>query len=179
MGIQSYFVGIVGFAAYIFAFLLFLRLPTKLGWFLLEIFFGLIFHVLGTIAGSLIVDQFSYWYATSVYFFLWFCFFFVTSIYSASVSIGIIDYLYNQPEQVAVIDEVYQNCVVKEFEKRAQFLVATEQVQKMNDCYVITPKGRITAQRLMKINQILGMEVNPYYSPTSTLLESDTGYSNQ
>jgi hypothetical protein len=179
MSAESYLVGFIGFTAYVIAFLLFLRLPIKFGWFLLEILLGFIFNIICTFAGYLIVDQFSYWYEASLYFFLWFCFFFVTSIYSVSVSIGIIEYLYDQPEQAASIKEIYQNCVVKDFEKRAEFLVATKQVQKTDEGYQITPKGRMTAHRLLKINQILGMEVNPYYSPTSTSLKNSTSYFDQ
>jgi len=172
MGGGSYFVGFLGFIVFLVIFLVVLRRPVKTGWFLLEIWIGLIVHILCSISGFLLVEEFSYWYQTSLYAFLWFCFFFVSSIYSASVSVGIISYLYKRPNHTASLPEVYQNCIVRVFEERAEFLVATKQVQKTNEGYLSTPTGKRTANQLQLINKVLGMESRGFYSSDSTLLEN-------
>ncbi|HEX2996547.1 MAG TPA: hypothetical protein VHP14_17105 [Anaerolineales bacterium] len=168
---ESYLIGFLGFVIFLIAFLVILRQPVKTGWFLLEVWTGFIVHIVCSIFGFLLVEGFSYWYQTSLYAFLWFCFFFVSSIYSASVSVGIISYLYKQPNRTASLLDVYQNCIVRVFEERAEFLIATHQVQKADQGYMITPAGRKTVDQLRKINKLLGMESRGFYSSDSTLLE--------
>jgi len=171
MGGESYFIGFVGFVTFIIIFWILLQVPIKTGWFIKELSSGFVVHVLTSIAGFALVENFSYWYQAALYAFLWFCFFFVSSIYSASVSIGIISYLYKQPEYKATLDDVYKNCVVHVFEERVEFLVATKQVQETDKGYISTAIGRNTANQLRLINKILGMESQGFYSSSSTLLE--------
>lgn len=169
MGGESYLVGFIGFLAFVILFLVLLQLPTKIGWFVQQILTGLIVHILTTIFGFMIVNDFSYWYQASLYAFLWFCFFFVSSIYSASVSVGIISYLYDQPQYTAPLDDVYQKCVVQVFEERVEFLIAMNQVQETDQGFISTVSGRNTANRLRLISKILGMESQGFYSSNSTL----------
>ncbi len=167
---ESYFIGFLGFIAYLILFLILLRFPLRIGWFILEILTGLIIHLLCSIAGLIFSDGFSYWYQASLYAFLWFCFFFVSSIYSASVSVGIISYLYEQPNHAAPLDQIYQDCIVRVFEKRAEFLVATKQAQKTHQGYLATAMGKRTVHRLQIIQKILGMESQGFYSSDPVLL---------
>jgi hypothetical protein len=169
---ESYFAGFVSFIAFMVTFLVLLRAPLKTGWFLLEILTGVVIHILSSIAGFILIEGFSYWYQASLYAFLWFCFFFVSSIYSASVSIGIISYLYDQPQYTASLQDVYQNCVANVFEQRVEFLVAQGLAQKTGEGYITTPKGKNTVRQLQLINKTLGMESQGFYSSTSTLVES-------
>lgn len=174
MNTASYLVGLIGFIVFITVFLVLQQFPIRANWFLLEIASGLIIHIPSSIAGFLFIEEFSYWYQASLYAFLWFCFFFITSIYSASVSVGIINYLYKQQQHTASLSDVYQNCVVNDFKERVEFLVATNQVQKTDRGYVITPTGRKTARQLQLINTVLGMQSQGFYSCDSTLLEYRT-----
>jgi hypothetical protein len=171
MGGESYFAGFVSFVIFMATFLVLLRAPLKIGWFLLEILTGVVIHILSTIVGFILIENFSYWYQASLYAFLWFCFFFVTSIYSASVSIGIISYLYNQPQQTVSLRDVYENCVENVFGQRVEFLVAQGLAQKTEQGYISTPKGKSTVHQLQLINKILGMESQGFYSSISTLTE--------
>lgn len=174
MGGESYFIGFLGFVIFLVILLVFLHRSRKTGWFLLEIWIGLIVHILCSIAGFLLVDEFSYWYQASLYAFLWFCFFFVSSTYSTSVSAGIISYLYKQPNHTASVSDVYQNCVIQVFKERVEFLIATKQVQKTNQGYMITPTGKRVADRLQSIKKIFGMESQGFYSADSNLLGKKT-----
>jgi hypothetical protein len=175
MAIQSYFIGLLGFVAFVISFMILLRFPLRIGWFALEILTGLIIHLISSLTGFLLVDAFSYWYQASLYAFLWFCFFFVTSIYSASVSVGILSYLYKQPNYTAPLDNIYQHCIVRVFEKRAEFLVATKQAQKTDQGYIATTSGKRTVRRLQLIQKILGMESQGFYSSDPILLIDKEG----
>jgi hypothetical protein len=179
MALASYLVGLIGFLAFVAIFLLLLHVPTGSGWFTLEILTGLVVHVLTSIAGSMLLESYSYWYQASLYAFLWFCFFFVTSIYSASVSVGIISYLYKQPDQRAPIEQVYQDCVVRVFKERIEFLILTKQIQETQLGYISTTTGKRTAQQLHRINQILGMQSQGFYSSNPIDFEKEDGTSNK
>lgn len=168
-GMLSYFAGILSFIVFVTVFLIFLRLPLKTGWLILEILTGIIVHVISSIASFILLDDFSYWYQASLYAFLWFLFFFVTSIYSASVSIGILHYLYRQPRYMAPLQDVYQNCVENVFKQRVEFLVAQGMAEKTEQGYISTRKGRNTVQKIQLTNKILNMESQGFYSSASTL----------
>lgn len=172
MAVASYLLGLLGFFAFVTIFLLLLHLSLKTGWFALQILTGLIVHILTSITGSMLLESYSYWYQASLYAFLWFSFFFVTSIYSASLSVGIISYLYKQPDQRASLDQVYQDCVVRVFKERIEFLILTKQIQSTQLGYISTDTGKRTAQRLRLINKILGMESRGFYSADITHFES-------
>jgi hypothetical protein len=175
MAIESYLIGLSGFIVFVLSFMILLRFSLRMGWFLLEILTGLVIHIISSVAGFILLDTFSYWYQASLYAFLWFCFFFVTSIYSASVSVGILSYLYEQPNYTASLSEIYQQCIVRVFEKRAEFLVAAKQVQKTDQGYIATSAGIRTARRLQFIQKILGMESQGFYSSDPVLLVTEKG----
>lgn len=170
MAAASYFIGLLAFVAFLISFMILLRLPIQLSWFVLEILTGLVIHLIASVVGFILLEDFSYWYQASLYAVLWFCFFFVSSIYSVSVSIGIISYLYDQPSHCAQLDEVYQHCIIRDFEKRAEFLVATRQAQKTEQGYLSTAAGKRTARRLQLIQKILGMESQGFYCSDPVLL---------
>ncbi len=107
---------------------------------------------------------FAYWYGASVYAFLWFCFFFGSSIYSVSVSLGIIRFLFEQPGKNASLKEIYDHCIQVPFQERANFLVATKQTKLIDGFYSITPAGKLTVKRLRLVHMILGMESHGFYS---------------
>ena len=165
----SYFAGFISFIVFIALFLILLRLPSKVGWFLLEILTGLTVHLTSSIIGLVFIDGFSYWYQASLFAFLWFCFFFVTSIYSASVSIGIISYLYTQPRHSALLQDIYQNCVENVFKQRAEFLFEQQLAKKTEQGFVSTDKGKAYVKQLQRINLLLRMEGQGFYTSTSTL----------
>ena len=179
MAAYSYLIGFLGFTAFVLSFMILLRLPLHIGWFALEILTGLVIHIIFSVAGFILFDGFSYWYQASLYAFLWFCFFFVSSIYSVSVSLGIITYLYNQANYTAPLDEVYQHCITKAFEKRAEFLVATKQAQKTDQGYVSTAVGKRTAHRLQLIQKSLGMESQGFYSSDPVVMINKEGIKQQ
>ena len=179
MSAQSYLIGLLGFIAFVISFMILLRFPLRIGWFVLQILTGLGIHLIFSFAGFILFDGFSYWYHASLYAFLWFCFFFVSGIYSASVSIGIISYLYNQPNHTAPLDKVYQHCIIEAFEKRAEFLVTTEQAQKTDQGYLATPVGKRTAYHLQFIQKALGMESQGFYSSNPILLVNEEGIKQQ
>ena len=175
MSAQSYFIGLLGFLAFVVSFMIILRFPLPIGWFVLEILTGVVIHIVFSLAGFMLFDEFSYWYQASLYAFLWFFFFFVNSIYSSSVSVGILSYLYEQPNYTAPLNEIYQRCIVRVFEKRAEFLVATKQAQKTDQGYLATSAGIRTAHRLQFIQKILGMESQGFYSSDPVLLATEKG----
>jgi hypothetical protein len=164
MATLSFLIGAAGFVVYTLLFIVLLRLRFRLGWFLLELVLGLMVHVLTSILGAIWIPGFSYWYNLSLYAFLWFCFFFVTSIYSVSVTVGIIHYLYNRPDHSASLGEIYEYCILIPFKERAGFIVSIGQAQKTDQGYVSTPAGKLTVRRIRWINKILGMESKGFYT---------------
>jgi len=171
MAVLSYLIGALGFVVYALLFMFLLRLRLRLGWFLLELVLGVLVHALTSALGLFWITGFSYWYNLSLYAFLWFCFFFVSSIYSVSVTLGIIRYLYDKPNHSASLEEIYEYCIEAPFKERAEFLVNTGQAQKMDRCYVSTIAGKQTVQRMRRINKMLGMEISGFYTPLKGDLE--------
>jgi hypothetical protein len=160
----SFLVGLVAFLIYVSIFIVLLRLKWRLGWLYSEIFTGIAVHLLSSVTGFIWIQDFSYWYNASLYAFLWFCFFFVTSIYSVSVTVGVIRYLFQQPGYVASNEDIYQHCIVSTFMERSEFLAKNKQVQKKDGGYIISFSGRRTVNNLVLVQKILGMESQGFYS---------------
>ena len=160
----SFLVGLISFVVYLLIFLTIGRLIPTIGWLGLELFFGSICYILGAIAGFLLIDDFSIWYALSLFAFCWFCFFFVSGIFYVSVSVGIIYFLNHHPERSASIDEVYQECIVKQFYNRIDFMVRSGLVDHSESGYFISKAGRSNVNRIQLIKKILKLETTGYYS---------------
>ena len=175
MVIESYLAGIISFIVFVVLVIVLLRSPLPLGWFILEILLGIIVHLFSSITGFLIIQGFSYWYQASLYAFLWFCFFFVSSVYSASISVGIISYLYKQSNHTAPLNGVYQHCIVEPFEKRVEFLTTTKQIQKTEQGYIATLSGEKTVYYLRLIQKTLGMANQGFYSSIAELEGDNLG----
>ena len=166
MAVESYLVGVTGFLLFVVLYIAQQRLGWSVGWFAKEILLGFLVYLLSIVAGFLWVKEFSYWYCTSIYSFLWFFFFFVSSIYSVSVSLGIITYLYQQPGKTATVTKIHEQCILAEFRKRVEFLILTKQVQNVERGYIATPTGKQTVRRLRLIHRLLGMKSHGFYSAT-------------
>ncbi len=166
MAAESYLVGMAGFILFVLLFVALQRSHLSIGWFVLMILTGLLVHLVSTLAGYLWVQEFSYWYSTSVYAFLWFCFFFACSIYSVSVSLGIINYLYEQPGKTAPLTKIYEQVILASFRERAEFLITTGQAQKDERGYIATPVGKQTVKRLRLVQKVLGLKSYGFYSAT-------------
>jgi hypothetical protein len=171
MNWESFLVGFVAFILFVALIILLLRLRLSLGWLYTEILAGITVHIISSIAGFILVQEFSYWYYASLFAFLWFCFFFVTSIYSVSVSVGVIKYLYKEPNYLSSQEDVYQKCIVSSFSERAEFLVKNKLVQKRGMGYLITASGRKTVHYLQLAQKILGMESYGFYTQPSNGLK--------
>jgi hypothetical protein len=165
---ESYFVGMAGFLFFTLLFIALQQYHMPIGWFALIIITGLGVHLLSTAAGFLWMRSFSYWYSTSVYAFLWFCFFFGCSIYSVSVSLGIIQTLYGQQGKTAPLSRIYEQCILASFHERAEFLIATGQAQKVEQGYIATPAGLQTVQHVRWVQKVLGLKSYGFYSETPT-----------
>jgi hypothetical protein len=126
----SFLIGAAGFVVYALLFMVLLRTRLREGWFLLELGLGAMIHVLTSIMGAVWITGFSYWYNLSSYTFLWFCFFFVSSIYNVSVTLGIIRYLYHKSDHSASMGDIYQYCILEPFRERAGFFVSNGQAQQ-------------------------------------------------
>jgi hypothetical protein len=164
MAPESFLIGFISFIVYIVVFLTFGRVITTVGWLGLELFFGSICFVAGAITGFWLIDNFSIWYALSIFAFCWFCFFFVSGIFYVSVSVGIIYYLNHHPQQSASIDDVYQECIVKQFSNRIDFMVSSGLVDHSESGYFISKAGIATVSRIQLIKRILKLETTGYYS---------------
>jgi hypothetical protein len=164
MAAESFLFGIASFVLFMLVFIALQRANLKIGWFSLIILTGILIHILASIAGLIFFPGFSYWYSTSIYAFLWFCFFFVCSIYSVSVSLGIINYLYRKPDKTAPLQQIYNDCIKSPFQERADFLVSSGQAIRIDEKYISSPAGNRTARWLKLINKTLGMEIHGYYS---------------
>jgi hypothetical protein len=173
MAAESYWFGLAGFCAYVVLFLILRRLRPQTGWFLLELTLGILVGLLAAVAGFLWLDEFSIWYHTALFAFLWLCFFFVSSIYSVSVSVGIIRYLQAKPGHAAEADEIYRQCVVEPFVERVEFLAASEQVQNTEGGYRLTSQGQVTVRRLRAIQSLFGMTNRGFYTAASRPIDRD------
>jgi hypothetical protein len=164
MAPESFLVGLISFVVYILIFLTVGRLIPSIGWLGLELFFGSICYIVGAIAGLWLIDNFSIWYALSLFSFCWFCFFFVSGIFYVSVSVGIIYFLNRRPEQSASIDEVYQECILKQFSNRIDFMVRSGLVDHSQSGYLISKAGKSNVKRIQMVKKILKLETTGYYS---------------
>jgi hypothetical protein len=173
MAAASYLVGMAGFVFFALLFIVLLHLRLPIGWFTLMIITGLGVHLISTAAGTIWVRSFSYWYSTSIYAFLWFCFFFGCSIYSVSVSLGIISFLYKQPGKTAPLSELYEQCIQASFRERAEFLIATGQAQKVKRGYIATPAGIQTVRRVRWVQKVLGLKSYGFYSNAPAGVDDD------
>ncbi len=173
MPAESFLVGMAGFLFFALLFIALQQLRLPIGWFALIIITGLGVHLLSTVAGTIWLKSFSYWYSASVYAFLWFCFFFICSIYSVSVSLGIIHYLYGQPGKTAPLSKIYKQCILASFRERAEFLIATGQAQKVERGYIATPAGIQTVRRVRWVQKVLGLKSYGFYSTTPAGVEAD------
>jgi hypothetical protein len=173
MAAASFLMGVTGFLLFVILFIFLLRIHLPIGWFTLELAIGFWVHILSVVAGFFWVRGFSYWYAASIYALLWFCFFFGSSIYSVSVSLGIISFLFKQPGKNASINEIYAHCIRIPFQERADFLVGTRQAQLMDGFYSATPGGKLTVKRLRQVQNWLGMKSGGFYSKNPEELAID------
>jgi hypothetical protein len=164
MAPESFLVGLISFVVYILIYLTLSRLFPTRGWLGLELFFGSICFIVGAIAGFWLIDDFSIWYALSLFAFLWFCFFFVSGIFYVSVSVGIIHFLNHHPLRSASIDQVYQECIVEQFSNRIDFMVSSGLVDQSQSGYFISKTGKFTVNRIQLIKKILKLETTGYYS---------------
>jgi len=161
---ESFLVSLISFMVYIFIFLTAGRLLPSIGWLGLELFFGSICYIVGAIAGFWLINNFSIWYALSIFAFFWFCFFFVSGIFYVSVSVGIIYFLSQRPERSASIEEVYQECIEKQFYNRIDFMVSSGLVDRSESGYFISKAGKSNVKRIQSIKKILKLETTGYYS---------------
>jgi hypothetical protein len=160
----SFLVGLISFVVFILIFLTVGRLIPSIGWLGLELFFGNICYIVGAIAGLWLIDNFSIWYFLSLFAFCWFCFFFVSGIFYVSVSVGIIYFLNQCPDRSASIEEVYQECIVKQFYNRIDFMVRSGLVDHSQSGYFISKVGKSNVNRIQLIKKILKLETTGYYS---------------
>lgn len=174
MAAASYLVGMAGFVLFALLFIAVQRLRLPIGWFTLMIITGLGVHLFSTAAGYIWIQAFSYWYSASVFAFLWFCFFFGCSIYSVSVSLGIIHYLYEQPGKTAPLSKIYEQVILASFRDRAEFLLNTGQAQKVEQDYIATPAGLQTVRRVRWIQKVFGLKSYGFYSTTSEQVETNS-----
>ena len=164
MAPESFLVSLISFMVYIFIFLTAGRLLPSIGWLGLEIFFASVCYIIGAIAGLWLINNFSIWYSLSLFAFCWFCFFFVSGIFYVSVSVGIIYFLNQCPERSASIEEVYQECIAKQFSNRIDFMVRSGLVEHSESGYLISKAGKSTVRRIQLIKKILKLETKGYYS---------------
>jgi hypothetical protein len=164
MAPESFLVGFVGFGAYTAIYLLLLRSKSSTGWFALQVLTGILVFITSAGLGFWLVDGFSLFYALSIFGFFWFCFFFVTSIFYVSVSIGIIHYLNAQPEKSSTVEELYQECIRKPFIHRVHFMERLGAITHSEQGYSITDKGKRTVRRIKILQNVLGLKSRGYYS---------------
>jgi hypothetical protein len=164
MAPESFLVGFAGFGVYTFIYLLLLRTKLSAGWFVLQVLTGILVFVASAGFGFRFVDGFSFFYALSIFGFFWFCFFFVTSIFYVSVSVGIIHYLTTQPGNSSTIEELYQECIRKPFTHRVQFMEKLGAITHSEQGYLITDRGERTVRRIKNLQNALGLKSRGYYS---------------
>lgn len=164
MAPESFLVALISFVVYILIYLSIGRIISKVGWLGLELIFGSICYLIGAFIGIKVINNFSIWYDLSLFAFCWFCFFFVSGIFYVSVTVGIIHFLDHRPNKSASIDEVYQECIVKQFANRIDFMVRSGMIDHSPEGYLLSETGKATVRRIQLIKKILRLETSGYYS---------------
>ncbi|MDD5367996.1 MAG: hypothetical protein PHQ40_02830 [Anaerolineaceae bacterium] len=164
MAPESFLFGLGSFAFHILVFLGLLRVKLPFGWLPLQVTTGLLSFCAGSAIGYAAFPDFSVWYALSIFGFGWFCFFFVTGIFYVSVSVGIIHYLYYQPGSSSSLDDLYKECIVDPFARRASILAQTGLVKQTDSGYEITKRGLALVARIRNIRKILHLDERVFYS---------------
>ena len=95
----------------------------------------------------------------------------MTSVFSASVSVGIIIQLLESPSQRLPLSEIFHRCVSIPFRERAEFLIRSGLVIKVNDRYEITKAGVTAVRFFQKFQNLFGMTSQGFYSSEDSLAE--------
>ena len=160
----SFAAGLVAFIIYIVVFLVLMRFQLKVDWFTLQLIIGSLIHVISSVFFFYIMKGFLYWYALGIFSVCWFCFFTLSTAIYVSISANILRTINRQPEHALSLDEIFNLCIRKPFETRAEFLVVSKLAQKRETGYRISAAGKKNAQRVRAIRHFLGMEGSGLYS---------------
>lgn len=114
-------------------------------------------HALGVALGILVVPQFQYWDAASIFGFCVMGYVFAFGAVYKSVSLDILLGLFDRPEQTAPLSEIIDRQVPDLFRGRIQNLVEGGLVEPLDSHFDATAAGRTMASRVGRLRQAFGI----------------------
>lgn len=114
-------------------------------------------HGVGIVLGILIVPQFQYWDAASIFAFCVMSYVFAFGAVYKSVSLDILLGLAGRPEQTAPVSDVVEHQVPRLFQGRAQILVDGGLVEQTDSRFAATAAGRQMASRIGWMRRVFGI----------------------
>ncbi len=160
----SLWIGIFAVIFHVLVYLLVIRIPLKIGNLQRQLVQGAVIYFVAVGICSLMVNDFSFWHFSAVYYFGCVAYFFTTSVVFTSLSVKTLNMLINRPDQSLPSDEIYQECILSPFEERAEMFINNGAAEKVDNLYNITPAGRRYVERLRSIRKLLGVETTGFYS---------------
>ncbi|WP_247551201.1 hypothetical protein [Bradyrhizobium sp. 138] len=114
-------------------------------------------HCLGVMLGILVVPQFQYWDAASIFGFCVMGYVFAFGAVYKSVSLDILLGLINRPEQRAPLSDIVERQVPALFQGRIGNLVDGGLVEPVDSHFAATAAGRATAGRVGRLRRAFGI----------------------
>ncbi|MGL9616889.1 hypothetical protein QRQ56_02720 [Bradyrhizobium sp. U531] len=118
---------------------------------------AIITHALGVVLGILVVPQFQYWDAASIFGFCVMGYVFAFGAVYKSVSLDILLGLFDRQEQTAPLSEIVDRQVPDLFRGRIQNLVEGGLVEPLDSRFDATAAGRTMADRVGRLRQAFGI----------------------
>ncbi|MBR0975084.1 MULTISPECIES: hypothetical protein [Bradyrhizobium] len=118
---------------------------------------AIVSHGFGVVLGVLIVPQFRYWDAASIFAFCVMGYVFAFGAVYKSVSLEILLSLVDRPERTAPLSEVVERQVPHLFQGRAKILVDGGLVEQVDSRFAATAAGRNMAGRIGRLRRFFGI----------------------
>ncbi|WP_349630509.1 hypothetical protein [Bradyrhizobium iriomotense] len=114
-------------------------------------------HVIGVLFGVLIVPQFRYWDAASIFSFGVMGYVFAFGAVSKSVSLDILLGLAERPDRTAPLSDVVERQVPALFQGRTGILIDGGLVEQIDSRFAATAAGQIMASRIGRLRRAFGI----------------------
>ncbi|MDA9536567.1 hypothetical protein ACM41_09845 [Bradyrhizobium sp. CCBAU 21362] len=114
-------------------------------------------HLLGVLLGVLILPQFRYWDAASIFGFGVMGYVFAFGAVYKSVSLDILLGLAERPDRTAPLSDVVEGQVPALFRGRAKILIDGGLVEQVDPRFAATAAGQIMAKRIARLRRAFGI----------------------
>jgi predicted transcriptional regulator len=157
MIITSMLSGLIALAIFLIAIQILTRLTTASP--VMVYFLTALFIHLGAMAGSAwIYPALSYWHAAAIYWFGFMAYLFAFGAFYKSISLLILQQIYSVQGHRMSLERVASDIVLPCFTNRIDVMQEGGLIRQENDLYVLTEKGKSTAEKIAKLHKLFGID---------------------